>query len=117
LKAYRGWVRHLQGYTRSKDPKSLSSSDVKEFLTSLAVNVDAGVLTVHDGKGNKDRTVPLPESIILELKAHLQSVATLHEKDMEAKYAGTFLFGLLEQKYRNAARGSWSGNGFSQPRP
>jgi integron integrase len=192
LKAYTRWVRYLQGFTRSKDPKSLSPSDVKEFLTSLAVkrkvsassqnqafnallfffrhilkrefgevkdvprakrkpyipvvlsreevdaiiealsypydlvvkllygcglrmseclnlrvqslNFDAGVLTVHDGKGKKDRTVPLPESIMAELKAQLQSVANLHEKDIEAKYAGTFLFDLLEQKYKNAAR-------------
>ena len=25
------------------------------------VNFDTGMLTVHDGKGKKDRTVPLPE--------------------------------------------------------
>ena len=37
LKSYRGWVRQLQSYTKSKDPKLLSSSDVKDFLTFLAV--------------------------------------------------------------------------------
>lgn len=37
LKAYRGWVRQLQGFTRSKAPQLLSSKDVKEFLTYLAV--------------------------------------------------------------------------------
>jgi integrase len=30
-------------------------------------NFDAGILTVHDGKGKKDRTVPLPQTIIREL--------------------------------------------------
>ena len=32
-------------------------------------NFDARVLTVHDGKGQKDRTVPLPEMILPELQA------------------------------------------------
>ncbi len=37
LEAYRGWVRQLQGFSRSKDPQLLSSKDVKDFLTYLAV--------------------------------------------------------------------------------
>ena len=35
-------------------------------------NFDARVLTVHDGKGQKDRTVPLPETILPELQAQLE---------------------------------------------
>lgn len=31
-------------------------------------NFDAGILTVHDGKGKKDRTVPLPQSLVPALK-------------------------------------------------
>lgn len=38
LKAYTQWVRHFQTFTRSQDPASLSSVDVREFLTSLAVD-------------------------------------------------------------------------------
>jgi hypothetical protein len=37
LKAYSEWVRHLQTFTRSKDPAALSSAEVREFLTFLAV--------------------------------------------------------------------------------
>ena len=37
LEAYRTWARHLQGFTKSKDPSLLSSHDVKDFLTHLAV--------------------------------------------------------------------------------
>ena len=37
LRAYKGWVRQLQDFTRSKDPRLLSGSDVKDFLTHLAV--------------------------------------------------------------------------------
>ena len=38
LKAYTQWVRHFQTLTRSQDPASLSSADVREFLTCLAVD-------------------------------------------------------------------------------
>ena len=192
LSAYRGWIRQLQGFTRSKAPQLLSSKDVKDFLTYLAVrrkvsassqnqafnallffyryvlkkefgeindiprakrkpymptvlsreevdaiitrlrppydlvvkllygcglrlseclslrvqdiNFDTKILTVHDGKGKKDRTVPLPETILPELKAQQESVITLHQKDLKSGYAGTFLMGLLEKKYKNAAK-------------
>ncbi|HUU41194.1 MAG TPA: integron integrase, partial [Desulfatiglandales bacterium] len=68
------------------------------------LNFDMGILTVHDGKGKKDRTVPLPEKIINELKDHLEYVITRHQKDLETGYAGTFLPGLIEKKYKNAAK-------------
>jgi len=67
-------------------------------------NLDAGVLTVHDGKGKKDRTVPLPRSILPELLAQLEKVKNLHEQDMHQGYAGVFLDNLLEKKYRNAPK-------------
>jgi site-specific recombinase XerD len=59
---------------------------------------------VHDGKGKKDRTVPLPEKIIPELEIHLKAVIELHQRDLDSGYAGTFLFDLLEKKYKNAAK-------------
>jgi integrase len=34
---------------------------------------DAAILTVHDGKGQKDRTVPLPEKILPEIRKHLEA--------------------------------------------
>ncbi|MCF6147137.1 MAG: integron integrase [Candidatus Kuenenia sp.] len=67
-------------------------------------NYDAGVLTVHDGKGKKDRTVPLPESIIPELKAHLERVKKLHQDDLLCNYDGAFMFNLMEKKYKNCAK-------------
>jgi integron integrase len=68
------------------------------------INFDALVLTVHDGKGQKDRTLPLPETILPDLKNHLQTVIQLHEQDLENGYAGTFLIHALEKKYQNAAK-------------
>jgi integron integrase len=192
LKNYRMWMQKFQTFTRSKAPQSLSSNDVKEFLTYLAVtknvsastqnqafnallffyrhvlkkefgkiegvvrakrkpyipvvlsrqeidvilrhlfppydllvkvlygcglrlfeclnlrvqcfNFDDGVLTVHDGKGQKDRTVPLPVKIIPELRAQMESLKTLHQRDLDQNYAGVFLEHALEKKYKNAAR-------------
>lgn len=66
-------------------------------------NFDATVLTVHDGKGKKDRTLPLPESIMQELKAHLQRVKNLHQKDLDSGYAGAFMFDAIEKKYKNCS--------------
>jgi integron integrase len=192
LKTYSMWIKKFQAFVNSKDTRSLSSADVKEFLTFLAVkkrvsastqnqafnallffyrhvikkdfgkhkdivrakkkpyipivlsreevdavienlrypydlvvkllygcglrlfeclnlrinnfNFDAGVLTIHDGKGKKDRTVPLPEKIMPELKVHLDRVKKLHQKDINSGYAGAFMFGLLEKKYKNCAK-------------
>ncbi|ODS33815.1 MAG: integron integrase [Candidatus Scalindua rubra] len=200
LKTYTLWVKKFQSFTRNKDLQLLSSNDVKEFLTFLAIkrkvsastqnqafnallffyrhvikrdfenlkdtprakrkpyipvvlsreeidtifkhllypydlvakllygcglrlfecmnlrvqnfNFDACVLTIparqmaggHDGKGKKDRTVPLPETILPELKAHLKRVKNLHQMDMDANYSGAFMFDLLDKKYKNCAK-------------
>ncbi|RZB35818.1 MAG: hypothetical protein SRB2_02810 [Desulfobacteraceae bacterium Eth-SRB2] len=67
-------------------------------------NFDTGILTVHDGKRKKDRTVPLPDRIFPELKNHLESAINLHQEDLANDYAGTFLPDLLERKYKHAAK-------------
>jgi len=38
LKTYADWVRKFQRYLRNKPPDALSASDVKAYLTYLAVN-------------------------------------------------------------------------------
>ena len=68
------------------------------------MNFDAGILTVHDGKGQKDRTVPLPETMLPELRRYLETLKDLHKRDLEKKYAGVFLVNALELKYKNAAK-------------
>jgi integron integrase len=66
-------------------------------------NFDAGVLTVH-GKGKKDRTVPLPEAIMAELKAQMQVIAELRDRDLAAGYDGVFLDDAVETKYPKAPK-------------
>ena len=67
-------------------------------------NFDAGILTIHDGKGKKDRAVPIPQTIVPALKQQLQKVIAVHEADLKAKFAGTFLPDQLDRKYKNAAK-------------
>jgi len=67
-------------------------------------NFDSGILTIHDGKGKKDRTVPIPETLTDELKKHLEAVIRLHQQDLDSGYNGVFLEGRLDKKYKNAAK-------------
>ena len=60
-------------------------------------NFDAMILTVHDGKGKKDRTVPIPEKILPQLQAHLLRVRNLHSIDLKKGYAGAFMENALEK--------------------
>lgn len=191
LKTYALWSRQFQRFLKNKSPRELSSADVKEYLTFLAVkckvaastqnqafnsllflyrhalkidfgrhtdiprakkshyipmvlsmpeieaiakqlyypynlfvkvlfgcglrlfealqirvgdfNFDAGKLLVH-GKGKKDRTVPIPESILPELKAQITVVEKLHDKDLADEYDGVFLDDDLEKKYPNSPK-------------
>ena len=73
-------------------------------LRMQCFNFDARVLTVHDGKGLKDRTVPLPETILPELQAQLESLKVLHQQDLDKDYARVFLVHALERKYKHAAK-------------
>ncbi len=192
LKAYRGYIRQLQTFTKSKDYQKLSQQDVIDFLTFLAVekqvsaasqnlafnsllflfkhvlkkefgeikgvvrpkrktyipvvlsrqeidlifdylddpvdlivkllygcglrlfeclklrvqdfNFDAGIVTIHNGKGRKDRTLPIPQSIVPDLQKQLEKVVAIHEADLKVKFSGTFLPDQLDRKYKNAAK-------------
>lgn len=66
-------------------------------------NFDAGKLTIH-GKGKKDRTVPIPEAILPELKQQIKAVGELHDRDLEAGYDGVFLDDAVERKYPKAPK-------------
>ncbi len=67
-------------------------------------NLDSMLLTIYDGKGQKDRTVPLPATIAPDIRRQMETVRQLHQRDLKAGYAGVFLPRQLEKKYRNAAR-------------
>lgn len=68
------------------------------------LNFEMKILTVHDGKGRKDRTVPLPQVLAPELNKQLETVRRVHREDLAAGYAGTFLPGALGEKYKRAEK-------------
>jgi integron integrase len=61
-------------------------------------------IVVREGKGNKDRVTVLPENLILPLKAHLEKVKALHERDLQAGFGEVYLPAALALKYPSAAR-------------
>ena len=69
------------------------------------LNFDLGILTVHRGKGQKDRTLPLPKTLYPVLEKQVDLVRILLKKDLQnPDYNGVFLPNLLEQKYKNASK-------------
>jgi len=60
-------------------------------------NFEAGVLTIPDGKGQKDRTVPLPATMLPALRAPLASLKDLHPRDLERDDAGVLLVNACER--------------------
>ncbi len=55
-------------------------------------NLDAGVLIIHDGKGEKDRSLPLPETIMPEITRQFEVVRKIHSQDLDEGTAGVFMF-------------------------
>ena len=192
LKTYKIWLGKFQTFTKSKPIEKLSDQDIKDFLTSLAVeknvaastqnqafnallfffrhvlkkepgnlkdtvrakrkpyipvvlskneiysiinnlsypydlivkllygcglrlfeclnlrvhcfNIESYILTIHDGKGRKDRTVPIPKSIMPEIMNQFEQIEKLHSEDLSVGYDGVFLPGQLENKYKNYSK-------------
>ncbi|GER80211.1 integron integrase [Candidatus Denitrolinea symbiosum] len=61
-------------------------------------------IIVRDGKGENDRSVPLPESLTPALKAHIQQVKTIHQRDLKEGFGEVSLPYALARKYPNANR-------------
>ncbi|NNM80172.1 MAG: integron integrase [Gallionella sp.] len=61
-------------------------------------------IIVREGKGFKDRVTMLPDAVVVQLKAHLAKVKTLHEEDLAAGYGEVYLPFALDKKYPTAGR-------------
>ena len=70
------------------------------------VDFDNGYLMIHAGKGDKDRTTLLAQSVREHLQAHLSKVRSVFEQDVQAGHANVWLPGALARKYPNAPK-SW----------
>ncbi|MDX8389556.1 MAG: integron integrase, partial [Mariprofundaceae bacterium] len=68
------------------------------------VNFDTKIIVVHDGKGKKDRSVPMPETLVETLQMQIEKVKSLHQEDLLSGYDGVFLPDSLSKKYKNAGK-------------
>jgi len=100
-------IMHLE-YPYSLVVKLLYGCGLRLFecmkLRAHNFNFDEGILTIQDGKGGKSRTVPLPQSIIPELSAQIDTIRKLHEEDLKGDCSGVFLDDQLEKKYPKSAK-------------
>jgi len=68
------------------------------------IDFEYKTITVRDGKGEKDRFTPLPDSIVPDLRRQIERARLLHEEDLAAGFGEVYLPYALEIKYPNAAR-------------
>ncbi len=75
-----------------------------ECLRLRVQDVDFGqkMLIVRDGKGQKDRTTTLPQTVAPDLQTHLQRVKKQHHDDLQKGYGRAPLPDALSRKYPNA---------------
>jgi integron integrase len=69
-------------------------------------DIDLGYsqVIVRDGKGGKDRVVPLPEKCKSAVDEQIRAVLTLHRQDVEQGFGEVFLPDAMAHKYPNAPR-------------
>jgi len=68
------------------------------------IDMDLNTLTMRSGKGDKDRTTVLPETVKALLADHLIQVKKLHESDLARGYGAVHLPDALTRKYPNAGK-------------
>jgi integron integrase len=68
------------------------------------IDFDYKTITVRDGKGEKDRITPMPDSLIPALRRQIERVRLLHEEDLAAGFGEVYLPHALAGKYPSAAR-------------
>ena len=70
------------------------------------VDLTRDMILVRDGKGRKDRVVPLPKTYKAQLEAHLEDRRAVFELDRQRGEVEVFLPDALARKYPSAA-GEW----------
>jgi integron integrase len=68
------------------------------------VDFERRQIVIRDGKGAKDRQVPLPDSVRDRLKMVVERVRILHAQDLAEGHGAVWLPNALSRKYPNADR-------------
>ncbi len=132
LKKEIGWISEIRFAQRKKHlPVVISKNEVSLILKNLEgisaivgkllfgtgmrlmeclrlrlkdIDFENHIITVKDGKGEKDRITILPESLLRELKTHIVKVKNLHKGDIQAKNIQAPLPYALLRKYPNGGK-------------
>ncbi len=72
-------------------------------LRILDIDTEYKQLTVRNGKGKKDRTTVLPESLLEPVNQQIKRVENLHKRDLNRGFGAAPLPHALSKKYSNAA--------------
>jgi integron integrase len=127
-----GWIENIKRSSRVKHlPVVLSKKEVEKVFNNLDgtnkiivsllyggglrlsealrlrikdIDFDYKQILVRDGKGEKDRHTILPDSLISELKQHLNRVYLKHKEDLKNGKGETILPYVLKKKYPNAGK-------------
>lgn len=77
-----------------------------ECLSLRVKDVDVGrqQINVRSGKGNKDRTTTLAESLSPHIQAQIATVERVHQKDLKDGFGSVYLPTAISRKYPNAAK-------------
>jgi len=67
------------------------------------LDLDRLSITIRSGKGGKDRVVTLARELVLPLQRHLESVKTVHERDIAEGFGHVHMPYALARKYPGAA--------------
>jgi integron integrase len=125
-----GWIENIKRSSRVKHlPVVLSKKEVRKVFDNLKdtnkiivsllygsglrlsealklrikdIDFDYKQILVRDGKGEKDRHTILPDSVIPDLKQHLNNVYLKHKEDLKKGRGETILPYALKKKYPNA---------------
>ncbi|NOX09941.1 MAG: integron integrase [Gammaproteobacteria bacterium] len=68
------------------------------------IDFDYHRIHVHQAKGKKDRYVPLPNTLVDNLRQQIKEVKRIHEQDLAAGHGEVILPDALARKYPNAGR-------------
>lgn len=70
-------------------------------MKDLHLMADRPTVDVRGGKGDKDRIVPLPLSLVMELHEHVERMRVIYNRDRAASRPGVYLPDGLERKFPN----------------
>jgi integron integrase len=68
------------------------------------LDFDNGYVMVRQGKGNKDRRVPLARRLVGPLREHLAEIRVMHEQDRAADLDGVHMPGAFDRKTPGAGK-------------